>query len=271
MSYDVRNFETEVIQVSASIPVLVDFWAEWCGPCRALSPVLEKLAQRHEHEWVLRKVNTEELPDIAGTYGVRSIPNVKLFSKGSVVNEFVGALPESTIERWLQTALPDKFSTQLDEAETLIRNRKYDAARAILEPIAAAKADHERARALLALATLPTNRKHAVDLVSSLDASSKYFDTAETIRTFDRLMMNLDNPTGLPDSPVKGPYLEALGNTASGEYDQALALFIDVIRQDRYYDDDGSRKACIAIFRLLGEEHEVTVKHRRAFGNALYV
>lgn len=271
MSYDVKDFETEVIQLSASIPVLVDFWAEWCGPCRILSPVLEKLAGIHEKEWVLKKLNTEEFPDIAGRYGIQSIPNVKLFSGGSVINEFVGALPESSIEQWLQTALPDPYARQLDEAEVFLRNRKYQEAKNLIEPILKATPEHERARSLLAFSLLSTDRTHALDLVASVDESSKYFDAAVTIRTFDQLISRLDDASTLPDSSAKELYLRAIASLAEGDFDDALERFIEVIRNDRYYDDDGSRKACIAIFRYLGEEHEITVKHRRAFGNALYV
>jgi len=181
MGYDVKNFETDVIQLSASIPVLVDFWAEWCGPCRTLSPVLERLAIKHEKEWALKKLNTEEFPDIAAQYGIQSIPNVKLFSDGVVVNEFVGALPESSIEQWLRVALPDKFAKQLDTAESLIRSRHYGDAKAMIEPILSASHDHERARSLLAFCLLSDDRKRALDLVAPLDEASKYWEIAETI------------------------------------------------------------------------------------------
>lgn len=271
MSYDVKNFETEVIQLSASIPVLVDFWAEWCGPCRILSPVLEKLANKHEKEWVLKKLNTEEFPDIAGRYNVRSIPNVKLFFEGAVINEFVGALPESSIEQWLRGALPDKYTHQLDEAEALIRNRDFEAAGRLLEPVLAASPDHERARTLLAFTLLSTDRKRAVDLVAPLDESSKYWESVETIRTIDELLSKVDHDSKLPASQIKATYVKAIRDLSAGNYDRALDQFINVIREDRYYDDDGSRKACIAIFKYLGEENEITLKHRRAFGNALYV
>ena len=270
MNFDVKDFEEEVINRSGSIPVLVDFWATWCGPCRVLSPVLEKLAHKHDGEWVLKKLNTEEFPDVAARYEIRSIPNVKLFSGGSVINEFVGALPESRIEQWLLKAMPDKYAQQLDQAETLVRTQEYKKARAILEPILAVTSSHARARVLLALSLVLSDRKRALDLISAMDEGSEFADDCEGIRTIDRLIAHIDRQNDLPESAVKPRYLDAIRELARGNFEKAIVEFIGVIRQDRYYDDDGSRKACIALFRFMGEEHETTQQYRREFGNALY-
>jgi putative thioredoxin len=271
MNYDVKDFEKEVIQLSSSIPVMVDFWAEWCGPCRVLSPILEKLAVKHNKEWELKKLNTEEFPDIAARYEIRSIPNVKLFFEGSVANEFAGALPESSIEQWLRTALPDKYARQLDQAELLVRSQRFEDARNLMEPILKESPDHERARALLAAALLFSDRARAIQLVAQIDESSKQANVVDTVRTFNRLISKLDDTSTLPESHVKANYLAAIKSLSERRFDNALELFIRVIREDRYYDEDGSRNACIAIFNYLGEESEITMKHRREFGNALYV
>ena len=100
------DFQKDVIEASEHSPVLVDFWAEWCGPCHLLSPTLEKIAEDAGEDWVLVKLNTEMQPDIAMRYGIRSIPNVKMFFKGEVSSEFLGAKPESEINQWLEQNLP---------------------------------------------------------------------------------------------------------------------------------------------------------------------
>ncbi len=99
MSHEVRDFTAEVVERSRRVPVLVDFWAPWCGPCKMLAPVLEHLAGEAGTRWELAKVNTDEHPDLAGQYGIASIPNVKLFRDGKVVNEFTGFLPEAELRR----------------------------------------------------------------------------------------------------------------------------------------------------------------------------
>lgn len=100
-----ETFETEVLEKSKEVPVLVDFWASWCGPCRILGPTLEKIAKDYEGKLVVAKMSVEENTETPGTYGIMSIPAVKLFKDGKVVDEFVGAQPEEIIREWLDEQL----------------------------------------------------------------------------------------------------------------------------------------------------------------------
>ncbi|MCH7818776.1 MAG: thioredoxin [Candidatus Marinimicrobia bacterium] len=112
------DFQSDVIEASKSTPVLVDFWASWCGPCVYLSPTLEKLAEEAGDTWNLIKVNTESQQDLAVKYGIRSIPNVKLFVNGEISGEFIGALPEEEIKQWLELNIPK--DSEVERVEEVI-------------------------------------------------------------------------------------------------------------------------------------------------------
>ncbi len=267
MKHDVTDFQTEVIEQSTEIPVLVDFWAEWCGPCRILGPVLERMAESADGQWELKKLDTEAFPEIARDYRIYSIPAVKLFVDGEVVDEFVGALPEPQIRQWLKNALPDKNESTLTHAEALLTALEFGKAASLLEPVAAKVPDHEHARTLLACALLFTDPKRAMSLVQRIETGADA-ERADAVRTLARFTDESFSLASLPDSPEKGIYSAAVETLRTRDFDGALGHFIEVLRLNRLYDDDGSRKACIAIFKLLGEEHPITLRHRQDFNRA---
>ncbi|ABL65026.1 Thioredoxin domain [Chlorobium phaeobacteroides DSM 266] len=257
------DFQVEVIEQSHTLPVLVDFWAEWCAPCRMLGPVLEKLAAKYTGSWRLVKINTGEFPELAERYQVRGIPDVKLFVAGEAVDGFSGALSEYQIEQWLKKAVPDPYARTVALAETLLaEGRKVDAKR-LLEDVLRESPDNLQALALQARILLFCEPEEALRLITLLNDEPDYAELSETVRVIGRLLMQEE--ANFADSPVKDSYLAAIAAIRSEHYDEAIEQFIQVLREDRYYDDDGSRKACIALFRYLGQEHPVTLRHRRAF------
>jgi len=270
MGYDVHDFEKEVIERSKEIPVLADFWAQWCVPCRTLSPVLEKLAGAESGRWVLAKVDTEEHPEVVASYGISSIPNVKLFMGGKVETEFVGALPEHQIKRWLEKAVPGGEAKKVAEAKDLLAGNRTGDAQVLLEEVIAREPGNQPARVLLAHTLIFTDPEKAAELSRDI-TDPAHSEMAEALQTFSRLFSLGQNLTELADRPVKQTYLAATRDLRLQNYEAALLKFIEVIRIDRYYDDDGSRKACIAIFKFLGEENGITLAHRREFTGALYV
>lgn len=271
MEVAIKDFQKEVIEESFQIPILVDFWAEWCGPCRLLGPVLERLAEKHAGKWKLVKINTEEYPEIAAKYGIRSIPNVKLFHKGKVINEFTGALPEKMIEDWLKKFIPSKYSEMIEKAKSLLEQGKIEDAKAILEEVHKGDISNSDVKVLLAKILVFENESEALRLIESSNVSDEYFDLANSVTTFVQLFKKYKNSNDLSDNVVKPIYIEAICDLMKKNFPNALEKFIQVIRENKSYDDEGARKACIAIFKYLGEENEITLSYRRDFGRALYV
>ena len=270
MAYDTDDFATDVIQRSHTIPVLVDFWAEWCGPCKILGPVLERLADESEGEWELVKLNTENHQDVARQYGIRSIPNVKLFVDGEKVDEFVGALPKPKVVDWLRTAIPSKYIAQLAGARHLLTENRISSAIEMLQPILADEPSNDEATVLLGQAFLGSDHRQAGEIVDIVDIGSKHYEAAEAVKTLATVLGRLDNVHQLGESSVRDAYVAATRDVRSCAYESALEGFLDVVRRDRQYDKDGARKMIIAIFKLLGEDHSLTRKYRKALSSALH-
>jgi putative thioredoxin len=270
VNYDTDNFEKDVLERSYVIPVLVDFWAEWCGPCRVLGPVLEKLAEESKDSWALVKLNTDKHPELSARYGIRSIPNVKLFVDGKVVDGFIGALPENMVTGWLSKALPSKFHNQIKNAERLLDEERIVEAQKILEEVVGAEENNDLAITLLARTHVFSDPHKALEIVDRIGPTSEYSDIAEAIKTFGEMFLYLEDSKLLEEGALRERYLSAIKSLRSQNFGDALDNFIDVIRKARYYNNDGSRKACIAIFRFLGEDHEITKEYRQVFASVLY-
>jgi len=270
MSYDATDFQTDVIDESEDTPVLVDFWAPWCGPCRQLSPVLESLAEEAD-AWTLAKVNVDDHQEAAQAHGVRGIPAVKLFVDGEVVAEFTGAKPEHAIKTWLDENLPSEEKDRIEKANAALDEGDSEEAEHLLWPVLEDDPDHDEAQVLMARALAfkdPTRAEALADAADVADPALR--QTRDGVRTIVRLLSLSDDPSPLPQNGVRDTYLDGIEALADQDFDTALDHFIDVVRTNREYDDDGARKACIALFTLLGDEHPVTQEHRRTFDMALY-
>lgn len=270
MSHEVKDFDAEVIERSRVLPVVVDFWAEWCGPCKVLGPILERLEKKSEGRWELAKLDTDRNQEVAMRYGIRGIPSVKLFVDGNVVNEFTGAMPEPMVVQWLEKSLPSKIRKEVEQAQRLLLEGRDEEGRKLLERLHAEDPADEQVRVLLAGALVMADPARAVELVAPIEAYSEQYQMVEAIRSVAGLLQKSAHPEQLAESAAKGEYLAGAQALAQGDFAAAVRHFVAVIRTDRQYDDDGARKACIAIFRILGDEHPVTAQYRREFSSALY-
>lgn len=266
------NFETDVVEASRTQPVLVDFWAEWCGPCRVLGPVLEKLAAAPNAGFKLVKIDTERHQDIAARFRISSIPAVKLFVDGKIAGEFVGALPESEIRRWLSTYLPSESRELVSRAKEGV-GRGEDVAPLLEKAIALDPEAHE-ARVMLAAQIFASAPTKALALLGSIPATDPASDRAQVIVELAELITRAEQ--GVPDDADAKTmqrwqaYFDGALAVKKGHYAQAIETWIDLVKLDRKLDDDGARRATVALFTMLGDNHPLTQQWRRPFSLALY-
>lgn len=265
-SHDITDFSRDVVARSHQLPVLVDFWALWCGPCRTLGPVLERVAGTADGRWALAKVDTERFPEDAQRYGVSSIPNVKLFVNGEVVDEFVGALPEADVRRFLERAIPGPGSAAVDEARAQLAAGDVSGARASLEAALATDPANARARIALAEALLRGEPEAVEGVLAPL--GDEQGDRAEALRVLAHWMLQAGR---LPEGAAREPFLAALDAIRAGDWDEALTQVIATLRTQRGWAGGAARELGRAIYLLLGIEHPACDRHYRAFTGALYV
>lgn len=273
------NFREVVLEGSKRAPVVIDFWAEWCGPCRALKPVLEKLAAEYAGRFTLAKVNSDENQDIAANFGVRSIPAVKAVVDGKLVDEFVGVLPEGQVRAFIERILPKPSDLERKRAEALLAAGNLVEALAVLETVLMADPKNDAARIILAETLLALGRVDAAkaacdDLaltslddprVRALKARIEFAgdgDGADASALQARITANASDL----DARLRLARLKVQQQA----YEEALDLLLQIVRSDRKFGDDVGRKTMLEVFNLLGGQHELVSEYRRRLSAALY-
>jgi len=264
------TFETDVLMRSHETPVVVDFWAPWCGPCRTLGPLLERLAIEGGGSFRLAKVNVDDNPGLAVRFGVQGIPAVKGFRNGEIAGEFVGAQPEPVVRRFVEKLAPSQAQHQLEEANVLLATRHWaegeKAYRAVLE---AAERNPSAALGLVKCLIMLGRGREALETLGSFPPGNEWAE-AERLRPMAQLLADVEGNGERPDDPLAAQLYQSARLIARGNLEAGMDGFLDILRQDKHFRKGLPKTALLSLFALLGDEDPLTRQYRDELASILF-
>lgn len=273
------DFETAVLARSQQVPVLADFWADWCAPCKMLMPILAQLAEAYQGTFILAKIDTEREPALAQRFAIRSLPTVKLFRHGTVVDEFMGVQDERQLRAFIDAHIERPSDALLTRAAAQAAQGDCASARALVDQAAQTEPNNPRlpaarAEVLLAcgdlsaareaLAVLPADRQTDNE-IERLRIRIEFAEVAAEVADPEALQ----NAVATPADDESRYRLSAL-RVMRGDFEGALELLLAIVKHDRSFRDDAARKAMVAIFKLLGDGDPLVARYRSRMSAALY-
>lgn len=270
------EFEALVIERSHEIPVVIDLWAPWCGPCRSLGPVLEKVAGERPDDFELVKLNVDENPQVASALGARSIPLVVAFRDGAPVSSFVGAQPESAVNQFVDAIQPTQADRKISAAVHEWESGNLDEAERLLRAVIETDKQHENARLMLARLLGESDRyEEALTLLQSMPTSGH--DQVSHLMSALRMKMSsggdVESLRGkVASNPGDIDSMIDLGKAlaAGGSYDEALETLLAAIKLDPRYNEGAARRAMLDLFEVMGPDAPQTREYRRKLAGALF-
>jgi len=274
------DFDEKVVAASRKQPVVIDFWAPWCAPCKVLKPILEKLAEEHKGKFLLAKVNSDENQEIAARYAVRGIPAVKAMVDGKIVNEFTGALPEVMVREWLDKIIPSPAEELRREAQQKAKAGDLDGALQKLSEASTLDPDNERVRVdaaelLLAMGN-PDDAQPLLDSLKSPDIlkDARVLQLKAQVRLAEMKEEGESEASLAAAIKANENDLEArfkLANVliAANRHAEGMDQLLEIVRRDRKFKDDIGRKTLLDVFNLLGGQNELVAEFRRKLASLL--
>ncbi len=269
------TFDEAVIEESKTRPVVVDFWAEWCGPCRVLSPIIEEVAAEFGEDVLLAKLDTDRNPGASAAYGIQAIPSVKAFVDGEVASQFAGALPEEHVRAFFAQLVVTPSEAAAAEAEDLAASGDLAGAEARYREML--EEDEDNADALTGLAAIlleRDDREGAEELIERAGNDRR----AKALRHH----MFLEEFAGKHDAPAleqearlepddpRARYRWGVMLAAHARHEEALDELLESVRLDRHFADDAARKAVLAVFDILGLESTLVREYQRRLTQLLF-
>jgi len=272
------DFQKEVVERSHQVPVLVDFWAAWCGPCRVLGPTLERLANEAQGKFVLAKLDVDRSPRHAQAFGVRGIPTVIAFRDGKLVAEFSGAIPEESVREFLRKVMPSQADGVVERAEKL-RSEDPDGAEPLYREALSAEPRHPVAS--VGLAEILVARGETAEAASLLDPLvpagplvDRVARLQSEIKMRDRMPEMSENELRrrIAESSDPGPLLLELGKLLAAEkrYPEALEVLLEAARKDRKLAEGEAKDLMVEIFHAVGVRTPLADDYRTKLTRLLY-
>ena len=274
------SFERDVIEASMEVPVVVDFWAPWCGPCKVLGPLLEKLEREYAGRFRLVKVNSDTNPELASSFNLRSIPYTVAFVDGNAVAQFVGLQPESALRAFLDRLIPNPGELEHRAAREAIARGQTDIAAEYLKNAIALDPTNDGAR--LDMVGIHAERGDIVDARRQFDALSA---AAEQQSTFEAVRARLVAAERAATLPPLGTLLQRIADSpddlqarldmaelqiARSDFRLALEQLIEVVQRDRQFGDDIGRRKMLAVFEMAAADPGLVSEYRNRLGSLLF-
>ena len=273
-----QDFEVKVIEKSHQVPVLVDFWAPWCGPCRVIGPVLEKLASQSSGRFELVKVNMDESPMLAQMLQIQSIPAVKLFIDGTIQDEFMGALPEGEVERFLEHNLLAEAVEDAVLGMRMLEAGDGQGAAQVFRRVLEGEPKNPAAligmgQALLEEGDLDAAREFVAQVNEvELEGLTERQQMEKMLTSLKARIYLTENAEPNPAGPVElaTTFSQACQAALLGDYEAALEAFLHIVKTERKFNDDGGRKGMVAVFDLLPPNSPLTQTYRQKLSSILF-
>lgn len=264
------TFEFEVINYSQNAPVVVDFWANWCVPCKVLGPILEKIANEAEGAFRLARVDVDESPNLAKQFNVRSIPAVKAFNHGQVVSEFTGALPEPKVKEFLRSLVPTPGDLMLEKANSLLKLHQWNSAEKSFRKFLESNSDSPEGLLGLTKTLLVQGQwRESLQIIRNFPASPQY-NLAVLMTPLAEALSAIENSLSEPDDPLNAAYRNSLRLASRGNILAALDGLLDILRQNKHFREGQIRQVILGLLSILGEEDLQTRSYRNELASILF-